>query len=195
MRDPNAPDATYEDLKKVPDHLIGQIVEGVLLTMPRPAIGHVRVATELSGELHGPFGRGRGGPGGWTFLVEPELHFRRNILVPDIAGWRRERMPEPPPADTAFLTLAPDWVCEVLSPRTASVDRIQKRRVYVREKVAFMWHIDPIDRVLTAYALDGADSRELGTWGGDEDTVVRVAPFDAIELDLTTLWAPRPADL
>ena len=141
MRDPNAPDATYEDLKKVPDNLIAQIVEGVLITMSRPAAGHVRVTTELGGELHGPFGRGRGGPGGWLFMDEPELHFRRNILVPDLAGWRRERMPEPPSSDTPFLTLAPDWVCEVLSPRTASIDRIQKRRVYAREKVGFMWHI------------------------------------------------------
>lgn len=194
MRDPNAPDATYEDLKKVPDNLIAQIVEGTLITMPRPATGHARVATQLSGELHGPFDRGRGGPGGWTFLIEPEIHFPRNILVPDIAGWRLERMPRPPPPETAFLTLAPDWVCEVLSPRTASIDRIQKRRVHAREKVAFMWHIEPLDRVLTAYALEGADYRELGVWGGDEDTVVRVAPFDAIELDLTTLWAPRPAE-
>jgi Uma2 family endonuclease len=135
MRDPKAPDATYEDLKKVPDNLFAQIVEGVLITMPRPALGHTQVTTELGTELNGPFGRGRGGPGGWIFMDEPEIHFSRNILVPDLAGWRRERMPERPAADAAFLTLAPDWVCEVLSPRTASVDRIQKRRVYAREKI------------------------------------------------------------
>lgn len=101
-------------------------------------------------------------------------------------------MPELPSASTPFLTLAPDWVCEVLSPRTASVDRVQKRRVYAREKVGHLWIIDPLERVLTAYALDGAAFRELGTWGGDEDRLVRVAPFDAIELDLTSLWAPQP---
>lgn len=192
MRDANAPDATWEDLKQVPEGQLAQIVEGVLIALPRPSVGHARVATELTGELHGPFGRGRGGPGGWVFLAEPELHFHRNILVPDLAGWRRERMPELPAADTAFLTLAPDWVCEVLSPRTASIDRVQKRRVYARERVAFLWHIDPIDRVLTAYALDGSDFRELGTGGGDEDSVVRVAPFEAMELELLSLWAPPP---
>ncbi|MCC6333804.1 MAG: Uma2 family endonuclease [Myxococcales bacterium] len=192
MRDPQTRDATYEDLKALPENMVGQIVEGVLIAMPRPAVGHAFVTSTLGADLHGPFGRGRGGPGGWIFLDEPELHFDRNVLVPDIAAWRRERMPELPTASTPFLTLAPDWVCEVLSPRTASVDRVQKRRVYAREKVGYLWIIDPLERVLTAYALDGADFRELGTWGGDEDRLLRVAPFDAIELDLTSLWAPQP---
>jgi Uma2 family endonuclease len=125
-------------------------------------------------------------------MDEPELHFRRNVLVPDLAGWRRERMPQPPPSETLFLTLAPDWICEVISPSTASIDRIQKRRVSAREKVSFLWHIDPLARVLTAYALDGADYRELGSWGGDEDRLVRVAPFDALELDLPSLWGLPP---
>lgn len=192
MRNPGQPDATYEDLRALPEHLVGQIVEGVLTALPRPTIGHAMTTSALGAELGGPFGRGRGGPGGWLILDEPELHFERNVLVPDLAGWRRARMPELPSADTPFLTLAPDWICEVLSPRTASVDRVQKRRVYERERVAFLWHIDPMERLLTAYALDGAAYRELGTWGAD-DTVVRVAPFDAIELDLALLWAPLPA--
>jgi Uma2 family endonuclease len=187
MRDPNAPDATYEDLKKVPDHLIGQIVEGVLITMPRPAIGHVRVATELSGELHGPFGRGRGGPGGWTFLVEPEIHFRRNILVPDIAGWRRERMPGPPPADTAFLTLAPDWVCEVLSPRTERKDRGAKLRIYRRERVGHLWFVNPTERTLEVYRLSGDLYAHVETF--EDDAVVRAEPFDAVALALASLWS------
>jgi Uma2 family endonuclease len=192
MRDAGRRDATYEDLKALPADVVGQIVEGVLIAMPRPAFGHGLVTSTLGVELGGPFGRGRGGPGGWLFIDEPELHFDRNVLVPDLAGWRRERMPTLPTADTPWLSLAPDWVCEVLSPRTASVDRVQKRRVYARERVAFLSIIDPLERVLTAYALEGANYRELGTWGGDEDSVVRVAPFDAVELDLTALWAPAP---
>lgn len=100
-------------------------------------------------------------------------------------------MPSLPPASTPFLTLAPDWVCEVLSPKTASFDRIQKRRIYARERVAFLWYVEPIERVLTAYRLEGAEYRELGTWGGEEDDRVRIAPFDAIELELKSLWAPQ----
>jgi Uma2 family endonuclease len=191
MRDPARKDATYEELQALPEHLVGQIVEGVLISMPRPAFGHGVVTSSLGVELGGPFGRGRGGPGGWLFLDEPELHFERNVLVPDLAGWRRERLSSVA-ADAPFLTVAPDWVCEVLSPSTASWDRVQKRRVYARERVGFLWIIDPLQRVLTAYTLEGPDFRELGTWGGEEDTVVRVAPFDAVELDLTLLWVPAP---
>jgi Uma2 family endonuclease len=193
MSTPPGRDATDEDLRALSPNMVGQIVEGVLVARPRPAIGHAWVTSTLGAELNGPFGRGRGGPGGWILLDAPELHFERNILVPDLAGWRRERMPALPAADTPYLTLAPDWVGEVLSPRTASIDRIQKRRVYAREKVAFLWHIDPLERLLTAYALEGAEFRELGTWGGDEDQTVRVAPFEALELELTALWAPQPA--
>ncbi|MFZ5442045.1 MAG: Uma2 family endonuclease [Myxococcota bacterium] len=185
-------DATYEQLKALPENSLGQIVEGSLVVMPRPAFGHGHVCSMLGGELHQPFSRGRGGPGGWLFINEPELHFPRNVLVPDLAGWRRERMPTLPTSDTPWLTLAPDWICEVLSPSTAAIDRVQKRRVYAREKVAFYWIIDPLERVLTAWALDGSEFRELVTWGGDEDRLVRVAPFEALELDLTVLWAPAP---
>jgi Uma2 family endonuclease len=191
MREPTARDATYEDLKALPENVVGQIVEGVLISLPRPAFGHAHVTFALGADIGAPFARGHGGPGGWLILFAPELHFHRNVLVPDLAGWRRERLPKLPSAQTPWLSIAPDWVCEVLSPRSASIDLIQKRRVYAREKVGFLWLVDPIERVLTAYALDGADFRELGTWGGDEDTLVRVAPFDAIELDLTALWPPR----
>jgi Uma2 family endonuclease len=191
MRDPAAPDATSEDLKALPENVIGQIVEGVLISMPRPAVGHAWATSNLGAELTISFGRGRGGPAGWVFLDEPELHFHRNILVADLAGWRRERMGSGPTADTPFITLAPDWVCEVLSPRTASIDRVQKRRVYAREGVAFLWHIDPLERLLTAYALEGTEYRELGTWGGDEDSVVQVAPFETLALELRVLWAPQ----
>ena len=189
MRDPKH-EATYADLEALPEHLVGQLIEGVLIGMPRPSVGHAAVTSNLGNDLGSPFGRGRGGPGGWWFLDEPELHFGKNVLVPDLAAWRKERMPTLPPATTPFISLAPDWVCEVLSPRTASYDRIQKRRIYAHEKVGFLWYVEPVERILTAYRHDGTEFREIGTWGGEEDDRVRVPPFDAIELELKGLWAP-----
>jgi Uma2 family endonuclease len=110
--------ATYADLEALPANQIGEIVRGVLYANPRPATLHARASSSLGGELYGPFDRGRGGPGGWIFLDEPELHFGEDVVVPDLAGWRRERLPELP--QTTFLTLPPDWLCEVLSASTAS---------------------------------------------------------------------------
>lgn len=107
MRGPNAKDATYDDLKALPENMVGQIVEGALIAMPRPAFGHAHVTSVLGIDIGGPFGRGRGGPGGWLILDEPELHFDRNVLVPDLAGWRRERLPNLPSADTPWLSIAP----------------------------------------------------------------------------------------
>jgi Uma2 family endonuclease len=126
--------ATYEDLFHLPEHHVGQIVEGVLYSHPRPAFPHAIAASVLGSDLGTPFHRGRGGPGGWVILLEPELHLGRDILVPDLAGWRRERMPQAP--DTAFTTLSPDWVCEVLSPSTAQLDRVKKMPVYARESAS-----------------------------------------------------------
>jgi|APLak6261679142_1056127.scaffolds.fasta_scaffold00023_13 Uma2 family endonuclease len=193
MRDPKHKPATYDELKALPPHLVGQIVEGVLIAMPRPAVGHAAVSSSLLTELGPPFGRGRGGPGGWIFLIEPELHLGADVLVPDVAAWKTERMPTLPAADTPWLTLAPDWICEVLSPSTARLDKVQKRRIYAREGVRFLWHIHPLERTLTAYQYEGPDYRELGTWGGDEDLKLRVTPFEAVELDLVSFWAPLPA--
>jgi len=118
MADPARRRATYEELLAVPGHLVAEIVNGELVTSPRPAPRQARAASSLGGELHGPFDRGRNGPGGWIILDEPELHLHGDVLGPDLAGWRRERMPELPEA--AAFELAPDWACEVLSPATAS---------------------------------------------------------------------------
>ena len=115
-------EATYEDLLSLPDDVLGQIVEGELHATPRPAIDHQRASSVLGIRLGDPFDLGGGGPGGWWIVDEPELHLDWNVLVPDLAGWRRERLPELP--REAFFTLAPDWVCEVLSPSTARLDRV-----------------------------------------------------------------------
>ena len=181
--DPARRDATYDDVLALPGHLTGQILFGVLHASPRPAPRHALAASGLSGELGPPFHRGRGGPGGWVLLFEPELHLGPHVIVPDLAGWRRERMPELP-VDRAYLSLAPDWACEILSPRTAGLDRGDKRRVDAAEKVGHLWLVDPDARTLEILDLDGATYRVHDVL--TEDGLVRAPPFDAIELG--ALW-------
>lgn len=177
--------ATYEDLLALPPNVVGEIIAGELLTFPRPRARHAGVSSSLGEELGPPFRRGRNGPGGWLFLDEPELHLGTDVLVTDLAGWRRERMPELP--DAAYLELAPDWVCEVLSPSTARVDRVLKRRVYAREGVRHFWMIDPDAQTFEVERLEGETYRVVLAAGGDDK--VRAEPFDAIELDLQLLWS------
>jgi Uma2 family endonuclease len=176
--------ATYEDLEKVPDIMVAEIVDGELHASPRPALRHARASSSLGVDLGLAYDRGRGGPGGWWILDEPELHFGRNVLVPDLAGWRRSRLPVIP--DTTFCTLAPDWVCEVLSPSTASLDRAKKLAIYARERVAHAWLVDPILRTLEVLRLNGEHWTILATHVGAE--VVRAEPFVEIDLELAALW-------
>lgn len=176
--------ATYADLEALPPNMVGEIVHGVLYANPRPASPHARASSRLGGTLDGPFDRGRGGPGGWVILDEPELHLGEDVLVPDLGGWRRQRMPVLP--DAAFFTLAPDWVCEVLSPSTTKLDRAAKLPVYGREGVSHVWLIDPLAKTLEIYRLDGETYRLVGTHA--EDAKVRAEPFDAIEIELGALW-------
>jgi Uma2 family endonuclease len=185
MSEPAKRHATYEDLRAVPRNLVAEIIHGVLVTQPRPATLHARAASALGGELYGPFDRGRGGPGGWIILDEPELHLGGDVLVPDLAGWRRERMPTLPNA--AAFELAPDWVCEVLSPSTAATDRVEKLPIYAREHVTYAWFVDPLARTLEVFRLDGARWSLLGTWRDGAN--VRAEPFGAFELELAGLWA------
>lgn len=185
MGDPAARRVTYEDLLAVPDHVVAEILNGVLITHPRPASLHARASSRLGAELDGPFDRGRNGPGGWLLLDEPELHLHGDVLVPDLVGWRRERMPELP--DAAAFELPPDWVCEVLSPSTEAVDRAEKMPIYGREGVGHLWLVDPVARTLEAFALEQSRWVVLGTWR--EAARVRVAPFAELELELAALWA------
>jgi Uma2 family endonuclease len=186
MRPETKREATYDDLVALPPHMIGQIIGGELFASPRPANDHATTSSALGGELYGPFQRGRGGPGGWWILDEPELHFGKDVLVPDIAGWRHSRLPHVP--REPFFTLAPDWVCEVLSPSTAGLDRVRKKHVYAREGVEHVWLVDPVGRTLEVFQLHKGQWLELGAWSGEER--VRAAPFDAIELELGAIWLP-----
>jgi len=176
--------ANYEDLLAVPSHKVAEIIDGELLVSPRPAIPHAKASSALGAVVGGPFGIGTGGPGGWVILFEPELHFGDDVIVPDLAGWRREQMPVAPQA--AYISLAPDWVCEVVSLITEKVDRADKLPVYARERVAHAWLVNPLARTLEVFALDGSRWTLLGTFAGDKK--VRVVPFDAVEIDLPLLW-------
>jgi Uma2 family endonuclease len=177
--------ATYEDLMQVPDIMVAEIVDGELHVSPRPAPRHAHAASSLGGEIVLPYQRGRGGPGGWRILFEPELHFGRNVLVPDLAGWRLERMPLLPKA--SYFSLAPDWVCEVVSPSTASLDRVKKLTIYAREEVGHAWLVDPAARTLEVLRLEAGRWTILATHAGND--VVRAEPFTDIELELAALWA------
>ncbi len=176
--------ATYADLCALPDNQVGELIDGVLHASPRPSSLHAVAASAVQTLIGGAFGFGIGGPGGWVVLVEPELRFGANVLVPDIAAWRRERMPEVPV--TAQFELVPDWLCEVLSPSTAQLDRRDKLRVYAAAGVAHVWLIDPVVQSLECLALDGATYRLSEVAGGDQHG--RYAPFAAIELTLSLLW-------
>lgn len=186
MAQPAHKPATYEDLLAVPEHLVAEIIHGVLVTHPRPAAPHTLAASRLGGELSGPFDRGKGGPGGWIILDEPELHLHGDVLVPDLAGWRRQRMPTFP-KDAAAFELAPDWVCEILSPSTAATDRADKLPIFARERVAHVWLVDPLIQTLEVLRLDGETYRNVGTWRGDAK--VHAEPFDAIELEIAAMWS------
>ena len=181
------PRATYEDLRRVPDHLVAEILDGELFTFPRPAVPHAHAASVLGGEISGPFHRGRGGPGGWWILDEPELHLGADVVVPDLAGWMRSRMPVLP--DAAAITLAPDWACEILSPSTEAIDRVKKLAIYARERVSHVWLLNPLARTLEVMRLE--NSRWVLMTGAGGDDIVRAEPFDAIELELEALW-PAP---
>lgn len=178
----------YERLLALPEEVVGEILDGQLYVHPRPSGPHGFAASSLGYDLIGPFQRGRGGPGGWWIIDEPELHFIRDaeVHVPDLAGWRRERLPLLPRGHR--YTVVPDWVCEVLSSSTESVDREIKMPIYAAFGVAYAWLLDPRAHTLEAYALEAGHWREIGRFRAD--AIVCIAPFDAVPLELDALWGP-----
>ena len=175
----------YETLEALPDGYVGEIVDGQLHATPRPAPRHAVAASGLLSDVHQSFQRGRGGPGGWWIVVEPEVHFvpRSELTVPDIAGWQRERMPALP--DTAYFETVPDWVCEIASPSTARYDRLTKLPLYERHGVPFVWLIDPLERWLEVHVLDAGRYTCSARLQGDEP--IRQPPFEAVAIDVPWL--------
>jgi Uma2 family endonuclease len=185
---PNLAPDVVEGYRTAPETMVAEILDGALSLMPRPRLGHATAAEGLSEELGPPFRRGRGGPGGWVILPEPELHLGPlpDVLVPDLAGWRRERLPDGFIAG-AFASVAPDWCCEVLSPSTERVDRGRKLAIYHREGVGHVWLVSPTLRSVEVYRRADIGWLLLATFEGD--ALVRAEPFDAVPIDLAGLWA------
>ncbi len=177
--------ATYGDLDALPEGTKAHLVNGGLVVPPRPSMSHQEVESALGEELRPPFHRGRGGPGGWLILVEPEVRVGGHALAPDLGGWRRERLAAIPAR--AHATIAPGWVCEVLSRSTAAFDRGEKLNVYATWNVGHAWLVDPVTRTLEAYRLEAERWVRIGVWSAGAK--VRVAPFEAFELDLGSLWS------
>ncbi|HWO21194.1 MAG TPA: Uma2 family endonuclease [Kofleriaceae bacterium] len=185
MSGPEQRRATYQDVLDAPEHVIAEVIDGELWLSPLPGLPQTSVATNLGGELGPPFRRGRGGPGGWITLDRPELHLGDEIVVPDLAGWRRERLPVI--EDVAYFTIAPDWLCEVLSDATEKLDRAKKLPIYAAHGVRNVWIVNPLQQTLEVLRL------HAGSWltvaVHCDDAKVRAEPFDAILLDLAELWA------
>ena len=180
--------ATYQDVLDAPEHKVAEIIAGELHLSPGPGAPHTAVASAIGYELGPPFNNGRGGPGGWIILDEPELHLGEDILVPDLAGWRRERMPFVP--DQPFFTLPPDWICEVLSKSTERRDRLDKLPIYARAGVGHAWLVNPFARCIEVFRRSGAQWVTAGGYTGPARA--RIEPFDAIEIDLANLWQHLP---
>lgn len=177
--------ATYEDVKAAPEAVIAELIDGELFLHPRPAKPHAVTASNLGAQLNMAFDLGRTGPGGWWIIDEPELHWREQVLVPDLAGWRRGDVPELD-LDRPYFEETPTWIAEVLSPGNERYDRVKKLRVYAAAGVRYAWLIHPHQRTLEVF------EQQDDTWSfiaaHEDDAVVRAPPFEALELELATLW-------
>jgi len=176
--------ATYEDLYSIPENMTGQIINGELFAMPRPSPRHCHVVSGIGFEIGPPYRFGRGGPGGWVILDEPEIKLGQNIFVPDLAGWKKEKLPKFP--KTNYISVLPDWICEVLSPGTEKTDRADKMPVYAQFGVPYLWLINPVEEILEVFKLDSGRWTLLAVYAENEK--VRAEPFQETEINLENLW-------
>jgi hypothetical protein len=176
--------ATYQDVLDAPENMVAELIEGALHLHPRPNLGHAVAGSSPTGTLNVSFQQGIGGPGGWWIVIEPELHLGPDVLVPDLAGWRRDRMPVRP--QEPWTDLAPDCVCEILSPGTRRIDLTDKRRLYAKAGVPHLWFVDPAEQTLEAFALRSGEWTLIAALKDSEE--VRIPPFDAIAFSLSVLW-------
>jgi Uma2 family endonuclease len=189
---PSRPLPTLADLDALPPGIVGEIIEGVLYTMTKPRMRHQRTGLEIGSGLLGPFDHGHGGPGGWWIVTEPgiELPDETKEISPDVAGWRRDRMPEMPVDEP--IRIVPDWVCEILSKTTRRHDLLIKLPYYARIGVAYAWVVDLEARVVMAHRLESGAWRTIGTYS--DETEARIEPFDVVPLDITDWWPPVAPD-
>ena len=178
-------DELYKELCDLPSNVVGEIINEELVVMPRPASKHARASSALGMLIGGPFDLGNNGSGGWWILFEPELRFPDDVIVPDIAGWEKERMPVYP--DVKQFELSPDWVCEILSPSTARYDRISKIQIYAENKVPYYWIVDPLNKILEILVLNGKTYKLSFVF--DKNSLVKAPPFEELEFNLGSLWA------
>lgn len=185
MAKPARKKPVYDDLYTIPDNMIGEIIDGELIVTPRPSRKHAYAATTLIGEVEPPYHRGRGGPGGWIFLAGPEIGLGEHVpMVPDLAGWKAERFPDEEPHN--WISAAPDWICEILSPRTMRLDKTKKMPIYAEHGIAYLWLIEPEAKTLVVYRLNNGEWVVAGMFA--ENTLIRAEPFAQIEINLNDLW-------
>jgi Uma2 family endonuclease len=187
---PSSRPPTLADLDALPANIVGEIIEGVLYTMTKPRAPHRRTTRLIGGRVGDPFDNGIGGPGGWWIIPEPGIELPNDTkeISPDVAGWRRERIPDLPVDEP--IRVVPDWVCEILSPTTRRHDMLRKQPYYAKIGVPYMWLVDIEARVLTIYRLESSDWRMIGTYS--DETEARIAPFDAVPLDVMSWWPASP---
>jgi Uma2 family endonuclease len=187
MTKPSPRVPTLADLDALPAGIVGEIIEGVLYTMTKPRAPHQRTTRTIGGRVGDPFDHGRGGPGGWWILTDPGIELPNTPeIAPDVAGWRRERMPTLPVNES--IRVVPEWVCEILSPTTRRHDMLRKQPYYAKVGVPFLWLVDLDARVLTTYLLEGNAWRVSGTYS--DETEARIEPFDAVPLNVADWWPP-----
>jgi Uma2 family endonuclease len=180
---------TLADLDALPPGIVGEIINGVLYTMTKPRMRHQRTTRTIGGRIGDPFDHGRGGPGGWWIVVEPGIELPNTPeIAPDVAGWRRERMPEMPGDEP--IRMVPDWVCEILSKTTRRHDQLVKMPYYAEVGVSYAWIVDMEALVLTAQRLESGQWLTIGTYS--DETEARIAPFDAVALNVADWWPPAP---
>ncbi len=184
MSEPAKKRATYEDLYGIPENMTGEILDGELIVHPRPSRTHIHASSVLGGKINPPYQFGSGGPGGWIILVEPEIQLDEHIMVPDLAGWKKERFIWE--EDQNPISVTPDWICEILSPSTCRPDKMKKMPIYADHGVGYLWPLDPIAKILDTYRLKLNGWIPLARFRGDDK--VRSEPFQEIEFDLGDLW-------
>lgn len=184
MSEPAKRRATYDDLYTIPDNTTGEIMDGELVLTPRPSARHSNLEFVLSTRLGPPYRFGEGGPGGWVILLEQEIMFGEDLLVPDFSGWRKGRFPGIP--EKNWISVPPDWVCEILSPSSASLDRVRKMPIYAQHGVQYLWLMNPIEKTLEVYRLESGRWFYSAAFAGDDKA--RAEPFQEIELNLADFW-------